>query len=193
MEYEFVKVKQKFNLTLFRKKAIKWLISDPTHFLWNMGIYHVLIIIFTLGFGLAVPAKVMLQLGMGDVAAVQQEMTIIQNWKTTFNNVLFLLIILTLDLGLLIIIKSEFKHLNLSWSKIAILEVIIFALGIVNPYVRTGLFFFSANTLQIAIAYRWMIKKWIGFQYFFVVGSTILILKLIFYVLWVVILFPPTK
>lgn len=188
MEYEYVRIKNKFNFSSFRKKALRWAFSNPTRFVWNMGFYHTLIIIFTIGFGLYVPAKVMLQLGLGDVAAVQTEMNMIQNWESTFTNILFLTIILFLDFALLLIIKSEVKSLKMSYFHIFILEALIFIIGIFNPYVRTGLFFFSANTLQIAIAYRWFIKKNIIAQYFFIAGSYVLILKLLFYILWNVIL-----
>ncbi len=184
MEYEYVRTKNKFNFSSFRKKFLKWAFDNPTRFVSNMIFYHVLIIIFTIGFKIAVPAKVMLQLGLGDVAAVENEMNTIQNWQSTFVNILFLTIILFLDFALLLIIKSEAKSLKMTYFHIFILEIIIFIIGIFNPYVRTGLFFFSANTLQIAIAYRWFIKKWIIFQYFFIAGSYILILKLLFYIFW---------
>ncbi len=188
MEIEYVRIKQPFNFSLFRKKTLKWLFNNPTQFIWNMLTYHVLIIIITIGFGIYVPAKVMLQLGLGDVDAVRNEMNTIQNWESTFVNILFLAVILFLDFTLLLIIKSEVKSIKMTYTHIFILEILIFVVGIFNPYVRTGLFFFSANTLQIAIAYRWFIKKWIVFQYFFIAGSYILILKLLFYVLWYVIL-----
>lgn len=184
MEYEFVRTKNKFNFSSFKKKLFKYLFNNPTRFVSNMVFYHVVIMISTIIFGIAVPAKVMLQLGLGDVDAVRNEMDTIQNWESTFVNILFLMIILFLDFALLLIIKSEVKSLNMTYFHILILEILIFIIGIFNPYVRTGLFFFSANTLQIAIAYRWFIKKWIVFQYFFIAGSYILILKLLFYIFW---------
>ncbi len=186
-KYEYIKVKEPFNFVIFRSKAQKWLFGNPTRFIWNMGTYHALVLMFILVFGIEVPAKVMLQLGMGDVAAVDAEMHAINSLQGIVTNWIFLGVILFLDFALLLILKSEFKGLKLDYTKIIIIEILVFLLGIFNPYVRTALMFFSANTLQITIAYRWFIKKWVVFQYFFILGSYILILKLLFYVLMVII------
>ncbi len=183
-EYEFVLRKEPFNWRVSGKSAIKWLFADPARFIWNMGTYHVLILMVTIGLGVEVPANVILKLGMGDVSAVANEMQAVQTLQHSITNILFLMIILFLDFGLLTVLKYEFKSLRLTFTKIFILELIIFSVGIVNPYVRTGLFFFSANTLWIATAYRWFIKRWVLFQYFFLNGSYILILKLVVYALW---------
>jgi len=181
-EYEYVKVPEPFNFKLFVSKAQKWLFGRPTNFLWAMIIYHLLILFFTFTLVQEIPGKVMLRLGLGDVGAVTAEMEAINSLQAIVTNWIFLGVILFLDFALLLILKAEFKSLNLTFKKIFILEILIFLVGIFNPYVRTALLFFSANTLQITIAYRWFIKKWLPFQYFFILGSYILILKLLFYV-----------
>lgn len=181
-QYEYIQVKEPFNPILFLSKVQKTLFGQPTNFLWAMIIYHVLILLFTFTLQQEMPGKVMLRLGLGDVGAVNAEMHAINSLKAIVTNWIFLGVILFLDFALLLILKAEFKSLKLTYKKIFILEIVIFLVGVFNPYVRTALLFFSANTLQITIAYRWFIKKWVLFQYFFILGSYILILKLLFYV-----------
>ncbi len=180
-KYEYVKVRGDFNFYQLTNRFQKWFFGNKLRFVWNMGLYHLLIIVLSLIFGQEMPGKVIIHLGMGDVSAINAEMNAIQSWQGIINNLLFLAIILFLDFALLIIIKSEFNSLKLTYGKIIILEIFVFMAGVMNPYVRTALFFFGANTLQIAIAYKWFIKKWIGWQYFFVAGSSVLIVKLLIY------------
>lgn len=202
MEYEYVRAKTPLNIHTLRRELTSFLFGNPAQFVWNMIGYHILILAATFSMGIEIPAKVMLKLGMGDVAAVNAEMQSIGFLQSSITNILFLAIILFLDFALLLIIKSElnilknkgkdnlmgFKLPQLTIGKILLLEVPIFILGLWNPFIRTGLFFFSANTLQIAIAYKWFIKKWTFFQYFFIAGSYILILRLLWfivaYLLW---------
>ena len=179
--YEFVRIKEPFILKDFLFKTFKFLFSKPELFLVAMIAYHLLIYIFTIATGQEMPAKVWLVLGSGDVASVEREMESIGSLKSIITNWIFLAVILILDFALLIIIKSEFKSLKLTYPKILLLEIGLFALGVMNPYVRTGLLFFSANTLQIAIAYRWFIKKWFVFRYFFLAGAYALIIRLVLY------------
>lgn len=183
-KYEYQRIREPFNTRVFLDKVQKKLFGNPTNFIWAMIIYHILILLFTFSLQQEIPAKVMLRLGLGDVTAVNAEMQAVQSLQHSITNILFLAIVLFLDFALLVILRSEFKPLHLTYGKIMILELLIFLAGILNPYIRTALLFFSANTLQIAIAYRWLIKKWVVFQYFFLLGSYILILKLLFYVIW---------
>lgn len=187
VQYEYVKVKEPFNFYAFLKKLRIRLFENPTQFLWNMIFYHIEILFFTFLLRAEMPGKVILRLGLGDVSAVYAEMHAIQTWQSIVTNWLFLGVILFLDFALLLILKSEFKWLKLSYKKILILELLVFLAGYFNPYVRTALLFFSANTLQITIAYRWFIKKWKFFQYFFIAGSYILILRLLFHVVILII------
>lgn len=186
-EYEYVKIHEPFNYRIFLSKAQKKLFGKPTNFLLAMIIYHVFILLFTFALHQEMPGKVMLRLGEGDVSAVNAEMHAINSLQAIVTNWIFLGGILFLDFALLLILKTEFKSLNLTFRKILLIELLIFLVGVFNPYVRTALLFFSANTLQITIAYRWFIKKWLLFQYFFILGSYILILKLLWYIFWVII------
>lgn len=190
IQYEYIRIKEPFNIHTFLKNLRIRLFENPMQFVWNMMFYHAEILFFTLALGQEVPAKVVLRFGMGDIAAVEAEMHAINSLQAIVTNWMFLGVILFLDFALLIIIKSELNLMNkqgkqvpqLTYGKIMILEVVISLAGFFNPYIRTGLFFFSANTLQVAIAYKWFIKKWKFFQYFFIAGSYILIFKLLFYV-----------
>lgn len=145
--------------------------------------------------GIEVPAKVWVTLGLGDVNAMEHSMNNLETFQTSFNNLIFLAVILFLDFALLIILKSEIKSLHLTYSKILLIELGIFILGVINPYIRTGLFFFSTNTLQIAVAYRWLIcgrvfPEKIRFLVikiclpFFLLGSYIILLRLGWFLLW---------
>lgn len=208
MEYEYVKVKQYTHpLVLLRNLKLRFY-GNPFQFVWNFIYYHILIIISSFVFGMQVPSKVMMPFDMGDVAFVGREMAAIASLdiasrETVIMNLLFLFAILFFDLFLLLIIKSEVGGINipyigidvnsegvdehsikkywfkLTYSRIGIIEVVLFLLGSLSPVLRVSLLFFGINTFQIAVAQKFVIKKWKGFYYFFVTGSYIFLLSLI--------------
>lgn len=183
VEYQYIQVRSNKTTRYRMLDILNKLFGFPVLFVVNMIIYHILIILTTAYLKIELPSKVMVVLGAGDVQAVSNQMDAVQTNVAVFVNVLFLIIILILDLILLLILKKEFKFLKLTNKKIIFLELAIFTIGIFNPYVRTALFFFSVNTLQITVAYRFFIKKWVVFQYVFILGSYILIFEYIYHII----------
>lgn len=164
-------------------KEIKYYIfGRPESYIYLMIIYHVLIALATYLLNRNVPSKVFVYLDVRDIDFVQKSMVDMDNMGS-FVSKITLVVILFCDFALLTILKYELPKLNLTTFKIILLEVPIFIIGYYSAPIRTMLLFFSLNTLQISVAYRWFIKKYKLFQYFFILGALILIIKLILNIL----------
>ncbi len=195
-QYIFVKSeKQTFNIHRFQRNLFRRLFQNPFVYVYNMIVYHALILFAAFGLGINVPAKVAVQLGIGAVDAIAYENQALSD-LFTWTSFIFLSMILFFDFALLKILKDEIKPKPgecdkngmpvkeiLTYPRIMAIEVLIFIIGILNPYIRTGMFFFSGNTLQVVIAKKWIMKKWSPAKYFFIIGSYGLIAQLLIYLI----------
>lgn len=194
-EYEYVREKEPpvaFNLKLsrFRLKATKFLFKDPRMFVWAWIFYHILVIFLSWIFNVNVPANVWVPFSFADVEAMNSLMhSMISNDNMTSH--ISLAFILFLDFFLLWMIKSEVPKLKLSWFKILILEIFCFSIGIYSAFFRIGMLFFSINTLQITLAYKFGIKRFESkdeahpfnpVKIFLLTGTYLIILRLFIWV-----------
>lgn len=147
--------------------------SNPIFYIYNMSIYHIFIIIFTLFLGIKINSQTFVQLSIESI-----KIDITQNF---FKSLVFSTVIIILDLIFFIIIATEFKRLKLSTFKIIFIEIFIFYISFSYPFLRSTLFFLTLNSLQIFIPYKLMkAMPFYLFNIIFITSSYIIIIKLLY-------------
>jgi hypothetical protein len=148
------------------------LYGNPANYLYAMTIYHILIPFWVMSFAFD-QAHTFITLNPTNFGQTSNIMNFISLQKG-FYAIIWALLIVSLDFIFLLAVKFHFKltKININFSKhknphrvnfltytnIAILEVIIFIVSFYSVSLREVMIFLSINTIQITIAYYLITK-----------------------------------